>query len=247
MGPSTSVSSYRLRGLEISSLTGKHYYDLPEVYTQKMMPVNIDNIIKEEELAKWPYLDGVNIPRIQANVELLIGTNASKLLEPWDVLNSHGNGPYAIKTLLGWVINGPLKGYSDERCESGHPAATVNRISIERIEELLNNQYSHDFNEPTSEDKEETSKDDERFMEIMKESVNLQDGHYILKLPFKKEDVSLPNNQCVAKQRVYHPKKGNLRVVFDCGAEFRGNSLNSQLLQGPYLTNSLLGVLTRFR
>lgn len=43
---------------------------------------------------------------------------------------------------------------------------------------------------------------------------------------------------------VYHPKKRNLRVVFDCGAEFRGKSLNSQLLQGPYLTSSLLGVLT---
>ena len=45
----------------------------------------------------------------------------------------------------------------------------------------------------------------------------------------------------------YHPKKGNLCVVFDCGAEFRGHSLNSELLQGPYLTSSLLGVLTRFR
>ena len=46
---------------------------------------------------------------------------------------------------------------------------------------------------------------------------------------------------------VHHPKKGTLRVVFDCGAEFQGTSLNSQLLQGPNLTSSLLGVLVRFR
>ena len=94
MGSSSSVSSYRLTGLEIASLTGKQFYDLPEVYTQKRMPVGTDNIIKEEELANWPYLDGVDIPRIQADVELLMGTTASKMLEPREVVNSHGNGPY---------------------------------------------------------------------------------------------------------------------------------------------------------
>jgi len=45
----------------------------------------------------------------------------------------------------------------------------------------------------------------------------------------------------------FDPQKGSLRVVFDCGATYKVTSLNSQLLQGPNLTNSLVGVLVRFR
>ena len=46
---------------------------------------------------------------------------------------------------------------------------------------------------------------------------------------------------------VYHPTKDKLRVVFDCSAETDGVSLNSVLLQGPDVSNSLLGVLLRLR
>ena len=47
---------------------------------------------------------------------------------------------------------------------------------------------------------------------------------------------------------VYHPKKPEkIRVVFDCSATYGSVSLNSMLLQGPDLTNRIVGVLSRFR
>ena len=47
---------------------------------------------------------------------------------------------------------------------------------------------------------------------------------------------------------VYHPKKPTqIRVVFDSLAEYEGVSLNKELLPGPDMMNSLLGVLIRFR
>ena len=52
----------------------------------------------------------------------------------------------------------------------------------------------------------------------------------------------------ILHQGVYHPKKPDkIRIVFDCSAEYGRQSLNKHLLQGPDLTNSLTGVLCRFR
>lgn len=45
---------------------------------------------------------------------------------------------------------------------------------------------------------------------------------------------------------VYHPQTGT-RVVFDCTVIFQSMSLNAELLQGPDLTSSFIGVLARFR
>ncbi|XP_057677992.1 uncharacterized protein LOC130907200 [Corythoichthys intestinalis] len=59
------------------------------------------------------------------------------------------------------------------------------------------------------------------------------------------------NNQSswyVPHHGVYHPHKpGKVRVVFDCSAKFQNTSLNEHLLTGPDLTNTLVGVLLRFR
>lgn len=77
-------------------------------------------------------------------MELLIGTTVLKVREPWEVVNSKGEGPYSVRTLLGWVINGPLR----EGNETGSicPNITANRISIANIEELLVKQYNCDHN-----------------------------------------------------------------------------------------------------
>ena len=53
----------------------------------------------------------------------------------------------------------------------------------------------------------------------------------------------------ISHHGVYNPNKPQKRmcVLFDCGAKFAGSSLDDTLLQGPDMTNSLVGVLCRFR
>ena len=80
---------------------------------------------------------------------------------------------------------------------------------------------------------------------FMKELV---DKGYGRKVPLdQKNDKSL-GAWYIPHHGIYHPyKPEKIRVVFDCSAKFRGVSLNSMLYKGPDLTNSLVGVLTRFQ
>ena len=61
--------------------------------------------------------------------------------------------------------------------------------------------------------------------------------------------VAEEDNGCgIPHHPVIHPQKPSKpRIVFDCAAKYDDVSLNSKLLQGPDMTNTLVGVLTGFR
>ena len=202
MGQEKYVSSHKISGLEVAALNDNKFLRLPDVYTQKSIPVTKDNIPKEEDLKKWPYLQEVELTPINASIGLLIGANAPKALEPWKIVNSEGNGPYAVQTRLGWVIYGPL-GQEDSDA-SDAVSVQVNRISLGKLEEMLIKQYNQDFVEQHCDEHAELSVEDQQFMEIMSSSATLTNGHYYLKLPFRDPNVVMPNNKQVAQQRAQH-------------------------------------------
>lgn len=200
MGQERPVKSYELTGLEIGNIDGNVYIDLPKVYTQSKIPVSKDNLLSQHDLKRWPYLKEVTLQSIDADIEILIGMNVPKAMEPWRVINRQENGPYAIKTLLGWVVSGPLNSCSAmEKC--GITSITVNRISMENLKDLLIRQYNNDFPERDYEEKLEMSIEDKKFMDITTRSVIFQNGHYHLPLPFRDKDVTLPDNKEMAVQR----------------------------------------------
>ncbi|KAL7868195.1 hypothetical protein SRHO_G00095790 [Serrasalmus rhombeus] len=58
--------------------------------------------------------------------------------EPWEIINSLNDGPYAVKTGLGWVVNGPVsKCQEKESDDVERQSFLVNRISLSSIEEML--------------------------------------------------------------------------------------------------------------
>ena len=300
MGQEKVVSSNIVSGLEVAALEGDNFLELPRAYTQESMPVHRENIPTERDIEQWSHLKHIRLPQIDAGIELLIGTNVPKALEPLEVVCSVDEGPYAIRTLLGWTVNGPLSGNSGETVNWEHPQVTVNRVSVVNLDDLWQQQFKNDFPESSIDEQPGMSKEDERFLQFVTNSAKEVEGHYQIALPLRNSDISMPNNKKVVEQRlcylkrrfqkdsrfhteyntfisdllakgyaekvpkedldrgdgkvwyiphhgVYHPTKRKIRVVFDCGARYQGTSLNAELLQGPDLTSSLIGVVTRFR
>ena len=198
------VRTYKLSGLEVCSLDGNDFIELPEVFTQHTIPVNRLNIPSKEDIKQWPYLDEVKLKFIGAEVNLLIGVNVPKAMEPLKVINSQDNGPYAVLTHLGWIVNGPL-GISSHVDKHGRPQIMTNRISVARLEDLPIQKHNQNFPELTY--RTENSFEDKKFLEIMKESICKRDGHYEIRLPFRREDVCMPNNRQMAEQRAQSLKR----------------------------------------
>lgn len=70
------------------------------------------------------------------------------------MINSGGNGPYAVRTALGWTVNGPFS----------QAQATVNRVSVENVEQLWLQQYNQGFPECLCDEKLEMSQEDQQSM-----------------------------------------------------------------------------------
>ena len=281
--------------LEVFDLQGSNSVELCSVFSRSKLPVAKSDVPLQSDVDRWPHLEGVDLPCIDADIDLLIGNDVPKALEPIEVLQSEDGGPYAVRTLLGWTINGPLG-------RMNHSNRTSNRIqSHVELDVQFHNFCEMEFNDSQFSITKEMSQEDRRALKMMEESTKLCDGHYEVALPWRVFPPDLPNNKMLAEHRlcllkkrlmrdqalhrkycsfmedlfekghaqrvpndqlyhetarawylphhsVVHPRKPDkVRVVFDCAAKFQGTSLNQQLLQGPDLSNSLIGVLTRFR
>lgn len=206
MGQEKVVGSHIVSGLEVAALNVEDFCELPNVYTQVRMHVHMGNIPRQSDLQMWPHLKHVYLPEIDAGIELLIGTNVPKAMEPLQVIHSVDNGPYAIRTMLGWTVNGPLKG--DRDVMNGElPELSVNRVSVVNLDDLWQQQFNTDFPECSMDEQPSMSRGDQRFMELVTNSVKQVDGHFQINLPLRKGDVNMPNNKKIVEQRALYLKK----------------------------------------
>ena len=77
-----------------------------------------------EDIQAWPYLHNLRLPHINADIGLLIGNYVHEAFEPWTVIHSQSNGPNALKTILGWIVNGPLWEHRDSALDGDEQQLT---------------------------------------------------------------------------------------------------------------------------
>ena len=316
------VESQRVKGLSVRGFNNSLRISLPDAYTREIMPANRSHIPTPEMARMWPHLEPIAeylTDLKPCQIGLLIGYNCAQCQIHREVITPSGEGPFGQRTDLGWGIVGVVDPYHSEN----DPIGVSHRIITKEIPLAAPDSQNSVMFSLKTKVKEVISSDilrlmeqnlvdpvlisvpysqeDKEFLSILENGVKFQDGHYVLPLPFRNENPSLPNNKTVALKRlktltrrfdndakfrldyfsfmqslidnghaervvepvkqgvqnavwyiphhgVYHPQKPDkIRVVFDCSATFENTSLNSHLLQGPDLTNKLLGVICRFK
>ena len=174
--------------LEVFDLEEENMVELPFVFTRPKLPVSTESIASQDDINRWPHLAGIDIPRIQANVGLLIGCDASDVLEPKEIRASRNGGPYATRTIFGWVVNGPLG-----RARSS-PSHTANFVNADlELNEQFQKYCDMEFNDSVYSNKSSMSSNDRRALDIMKATAQLKDGHYEIALPWISDPPCLEN------------------------------------------------------
>ena len=102
----------RVDGLVVQNLDKRIQIDLPKAYARQSIPSRRDQIPRPETASNWPHLRRIQdkISPYEENVEigLLISCNCPKAIEPTEVIRGKADEPYAVRTLLGWSIVGPV-------------------------------------------------------------------------------------------------------------------------------------------
>ncbi|KAJ8391392.1 hypothetical protein AAFF_G00090220 [Aldrovandia affinis] len=179
--------------------TGKNDKERPPAKKEKRGSFR-RNVSAENQKTKGARENEVRLPEIEADVGLLIGANCSKA--QWShghAINSRNGGPYAVKTAIGWVVNGPIRKELSEKEKPPH--CSVNRITVTEIEKLLVQQYNTDFPERNYDDKEEMSQR-QAVHAVGEEKRQPSNGHYSIGLPLRNHKLPMPKNRCMAEQRL---------------------------------------------
>ena len=218
----------KVDGLLVKGVKNNDWLKLSTVYTRENLDIDGDVKVSSESLGEWSHLNEVSdliCDSISGKVGILIGSNCPRLIEPLRVVPSENDGPYAFETRLGWCVVGPLN--------SDSSSFLCHKVSVKDngIEVMLRRLYEIDSVPSVPIKGEEVSQDDLKFLEIMNSDVEKINGHFVVPLPFREKNASIPFNFHSAEKRL-----SSLKIRFERDHKFKDDYVSaiSTLLEKGY-------------
>ena len=101
-----------------------------------------EDIFTQDDVDKWPHLTGVHLPKVDAEIGLLIASDVPEVLDPLTVKHSQDGYPYSSRTSVGWVVDGPLT-----RCLRGSRSSNFFIKADIELHQMVQQFYNRDFGE----------------------------------------------------------------------------------------------------
>ena len=186
--------------LVLESVDGSEVLPLSRVYVVDKIPIKLTPL----QFNHYPHLQGIPGGVSDAGVDILIGQDNAEALFPIEMRRGKKGEPFAIRTLLGWCINGPANLASQVSQN-----VIANFVMTRTVEEDVNTLWRID--EEGYKDRFSWSQEDKKVIELWDRECRLIDGHYELPIPWKDPDVRIPNNLVVAMSRLQTLKKNLIK------------------------------------
>ncbi|KAJ8046579.1 hypothetical protein HOLleu_05295 [Holothuria leucospilota] len=191
--------------LTVSDMKGNESVYLSKVSTVDKLPISEGNIPNDRDISKWSHLQGINFPMIEGKqIMLLIGVDVPEVFWVLQERRGRRKEPYAIRSILGWTLIGPMKASEGQSSFHTHYVKHEDTLLERQVERFGEN----DMGDLMIDIQEGESIEDRRAKSIMEKSLVKVDGHYQIGLPsWRHGERVFPNNRPYVEARLRLLKK----------------------------------------
>ena len=135
-------------------------FRLENVLTTNHLPVTTKHFATNDDISRWPHLDGIRLPEVGGNNPYELDEELEK------------REPFAVKTRLGWTVYGPVGGCSDEDVHLN----CVSKPGQEMVREQLDRIYNTKLADTLVHSKRGFSIEDRKANQLIQDSARLSNG-----------------------------------------------------------------------
>jgi hypothetical protein len=174
--------------------------DASNVMAKEGLCINTGLMATTEDVKKWAHLQEVPIVILpDAKVNILIGQDMPDVLLPRAVKKGPAGAPFAVHTLLGWALNGPMRS-----TPSSTPEVCTHFAECDvKLDAMVERFWKLDGE--TVDDERTRSHMDDKVVQLWEQEIARENNHYVLPVPVKDEVTA--SGLKAAKQRLDMLKK----------------------------------------